>query len=290
MTTEAYKEFYPGGMITAEDMNEMQDKIQKDIGIRIAAAKKEIIEGEVAAAGNAEKFGGLDTSQWEAKQDKRYVMREDYQAAGDYRRFFKQADKALAGGEIEPVVIQHMLHRYPIIEIYKLAQLFASEPLAGKDKPFTWDKVRFLVYYASKIDPVAELLRTESSDWFYWGDPLTYWLDRFGVKPTKTQVVEDVFNDFWGQMFNPGSEQDQFKGESYGHSKHVEKWLDKSVGDLEKGGQWKDLRVAIRPQLVSPSPNPVADADGDIRVFHLSQNAVEIVVPRAMDLMVLLRT
>ena len=141
------------------------------------------------------------------------------------------------------------------------------------------------------MDPVAELLRTESSDWFYWGDPLTYWLERFDVKPEKTQAFEDLLNDFWGQMFNPGLEQDQFKGESFGYSKHIEKWLDKSVGDLMMGKQWKDLRVAIRPQLISPSLGPfAAGATDQIRVFHLSQSAVEIQVSNTMDLMVLLRT
>jgi hypothetical protein len=291
MTNDPYVEFYPGDLITAEGMNEMQNEIKKDIQDKIEVAKEEIREGEVATAGNAKKFGGLEPSEWEAKQDERYVMRADYQAAGHYRRYFKQADKALSGGKIEPVVIEHKLHRYPIVEVYKLAQLFTAEPTKDKDKTYDWKVVRFLVYYVSKIDPVAELLRTESSDWFYWGDRLTYWLDRFGVKPAKTQAFEDLLNDFWGHMFNPGLEQDQFKGESFGHSGHIEKWLDKSVGDLMKGGRWEDLRVAIRPQLVSPSPDPVTDdPDADLQVFHLSQNAVEIQVPQAMDLMVLLRT
>lgn len=289
MTTDLYVEFHPGDLISAEDMNEMQDKIQEDIGTQITAAKKEIIEGEVAQAGNAKKFGGLDPSELEARQDKRYVMRDDYIAAGEYRRYFKQADKVLGGGGIEPAVIKHRLHRYPIVEVYKLAQLFAVEPLATKEKPFVWQTVRFLVYYASKIDPVAELLRTESSDWFYWGDPLSYWLDRFGVKPEKTQVFEDLLNDFWGQMFNPGLEQDEFKGESFGYSKHVEKWLDKPVGDLMMGKQWEDLRVAVRPQLISPSLNLTAGAADQILVFHLSQNEIEIQVSSPMDLMVLLR-
>jgi hypothetical protein len=57
------------------------------------------------------------------------------------------------------------------------------------------------------------------------------------------------------------------------------------VGDLVKGGQWDDLYVAVRPQLISPSPDPAA-----VGVYHISQNAVEIRVPEEMDLMVLLRT
>lgn len=288
-TNQVYVPHSPGDLITAEDWNLLQEKIQTDIGAKIADTKKEIIEGEVATAGNAKKFGGLDPNEWQTRQDKRYVMREDYITAGEYRRYFKQADEG-SGGKIEPVVIEHMLNRYPIIEVYKLAQLFETEP-AGTDKPFDWKKVRFLVYYASKMDPVAELLHTESSDWFYWGDPLTYWLERFDVRPEKTQAFEDLLNDFWGQMFNPGLEQDQFKRESFGHSTHIAKWMDKSVGDLDTGGRWKDLRVAIRPQLISPSLGPFAAGAADqIRVFHLSQSAVEIQVSNAMDLMVLLKT
>jgi len=139
--------------------------------------------------------------------------------------------------------------------------------------------VKFLVYYGTKRDPMAELLRTESSDWFYWGDSLSFWLDQVGVKPALTQSFDDLLNDFWGAMFDPGLEQDEFKNESYGHTSYVQRWIDddKTVGDLVKGGQWEDIRIALRPKLTQ-----------EAAVFHVSQNAVEIRVPRAMDLMVLL--
>jgi len=72
---------------------------------------------------------------------------------------------------------------------------------------------------------------------------------------------------------------------------------DKSVEDLIKGGQYSDLRLAIRPALLSPgfqpAPEQSTDTHGppnDVQVFHLSLNAVEIQVRAKMDLMVILRS
>ena len=202
------------------------------------------------------------------------------------------------GDAIEPAVIEHKLCRFPLVEVFELQQLFTAAPPfpAGlTDKPFVWDKAKFLVYYATKRDPIAELLRTESSDWFYWGDSLSFWLDQFGVTPALSQSFDDLLNDFWGKMFDPGLEQDEFKGESFGHTPSVQKWIDddKTVGALVKGGQWEDIRVAVRPKLATwllAENATVKSPTQEVLVYHVSQNAVEIRVPRAMDLMVLLRT
>jgi len=72
---------------------------------------------------------------------------------------------------------------------------------------------------------------------------------------------------------------------------------DKSVEDLIKGGQYPDLRMAIRPTLLSPGFQPAGGNNtethglpNDVQVYHLSLNAVEIQVRTKMDLMVILRT
>jgi hypothetical protein len=299
----------PGDLVTAEDWNEMQQYARADLADNAAADAKNVEElNDKIANVDAPKFGGKTPDDWTDDLDQRYVRRDDPQAAGQYRRYFKQLDRQIVpsgGGTpfIEPAVIGHKLCRYPIVEVYELAQLFTTDPLGGEvtEPPFVWDQVKFLVYYASKRDPIAEILRTESSDWFYWGDHLHFWLDQFGVKPAMSQKFDDLLNDFWGKMFDPGLEQDEFKRDSFGHTPYVQRWIDedKSVGDLVKGGQWDDLRVAVRPQLLAPGilaslalpeKNPMPAGSDDVKVYHISQNEVEIRVPHAMDLMVLLRT
>jgi hypothetical protein len=253
---------------------------------------------------DAARFGGKTPDEWTETYDQRYVKRDDPGAAGEYRRYFKQLDKKLGDGSIEPAVIVHNLCRFPITEAYELDNIFHPDAvkkagLKPEDLPPDWKTMKFLVYYATRRDPVAEMLRTESTDWFYWGDTLSFWLEQFGVQPARSQALDDLLNDFWGGMFNPGLEQDSFKGETFGHSIYVQRWIDteKTVDDLVKGGQWDDLRVAVRPLLLSPGLNSsmvfqdkTPPKFADLNVIHLSQNAVEIRVPQPYDLMVLLRT
>ena len=299
---EPYIPFEPGGLINSEDQNEIQQFIRADLAANAAADAKNVeeLKGLIANV-DAPKFGGKTPDDWIEDNDKRYVRRDDPQAAGQHRRYFKQIDRQISQGGntiFEPAVIDHGLCLFPLVEVYELAPLF--DPANPPDKlgddldPAT---LKFLVYYASKRDPHAEFLRTESSDWFYWGDTLVFWLEQFDVRPAMSQKFDDLLNDFWGNMFNPGLEQDEFKNESFGHTPYVQKWIDgdKSIGDLVKGGQWEDLRVAIRPQLLSPGHLASIVQDGtptitEVKVYHISQNAVEIQVPREMDLMVLLRT
>lgn len=309
---EPYIKRSPGALITAEEWNEMQQRVKADLAdnAKADAHRHEQLLEQIAEV-DAARFGGKTPEEWIDELDERYIRRDDLQTVGAYRRYFKQVDKELAGGIIEPAVIEHNLRRFPIVEVCELAQLFSEDPLAGEDDPlFDWQRIKFLVYYAGRRDPVAEWLRTESVDWYYWGDPLGLWLDQFGVQSAPTQAFDDLLNDMWGHMFDPGLEQDAFERDSYGHTPYLQRWIDedRSVEELIKGGQWDDLYIALRPQLLSPRPAPsvtlspalleerglgVGDISpllGSVEVFHVSQDVVEIRVPKPMDLMVLLRT
>lgn len=291
-----YQPYIPhsaGDLVTAEDWNEMQQFVKADLADNAAADTKAVGELKTLIANvDAPKFGGKTPDDWTGDLDKRYIRRDEPQAPGQYRRYFKQVDKELAGTPppIEPAVIEHNLCRFPLVEVFEL------QPLLKAPTPSGLDAVKFLIYYATKLDPIAKLLNTESSDRFYWGDLLGFWLDQFGVTPALTQSFSDLVNDFWGKMFDPGLEQDEFNNESFGNTPYVQKWMDddKTVGDLVKGGQWDDIRVATRPKLATWLPAPDAAAGAvpiqEVLVYHVSQNAVEIKVPRPMDLMVLLRT
>jgi hypothetical protein len=287
-TFEPYVKFEPGGLIAAEDQNALQQRVRAEIAANAEADAKDSQElrGLIANV-DAPKFGGKTPEEWNTQNDRRYIRRDEPQAAGQFRRYFKQLDRRLSAGEgsvIEPAVIEHKLCLFPVAQVYELMPLFTAAPPGEPSEAFDPLTVKFLVYYAAKRDPLSQLLRTEASDWFFWGDKFTFWLDQFGLRPARTQKLDDLLNDFWGKMFDPGLEQDEFTRESFGHTPYVQKWIDddKSVDDLIKGGQWDDLRVATRPRLLS--------TDQDVQVFHISQNAIEIQVPQAKDLMVLLRT
>ncbi len=311
-TFQPYIPAKPGDAITAEDWNEIQQKVQADLADLTAKEAKDVSDlNSQLKTVDAQKFGGKTPDDWIVDNDKRYIKRDDPQAGGEYHRYFKQITEQLVGGEFESAVVEHKLCRYPIVEVYELMALFdpniANSPPKGAPTPVTdWPfdpvKTKFLVFYASNRDPFADLLRTESGERFYWGDPLVTFLDQFGIKPTASQKLDDVLNDFWGGMFNTGEENDDFTREAYGHTPYIQKWIDgdKSVDDLVKGGQWQDLRVAIRPRLMSPgAPGwnfvvngvPVGPVEPDIQVYHLNQNWLEIQAKtHPLDLMVLLRT
>jgi len=303
----------PGDSVTAEDNVEVQQYIRADIADLANREAKDIADltGKLQNV-DAQKFGGKSPDEWTGDLDKRYIKRDDPQAGGEYHRYFKQITEQLQSGAYEPAVIEHKLCRYPVVEVYELMPLFDSSVSAGWATtppkgvtdpagkwPFDPAMTKFLVYYASNRDPFAEYMHTVSGERFYWGDPLTVFLDQFGIKPTATQKCDDVFNDFWGAMFNTGEENDDFKREAYGHTPYIQKWIDgdKSVDDLVKGGQWGDLRVAIRPRLMSsgaatwnPAGNGAAAAP-DVQVYHLSQNLIELqATTRPLEGMVLLRT
>lgn len=299
----------PGDLITAEDWNDMQIAVRSDLAANAAADDQRAAElRDMIANVDAKRFGGQTPDEWTENLDKRYVRRDDPGAAGQYRRYFKQLNRQVVppGGGlpvIEPCVIEHNLCRFPLVDLYELQPLFRRRP----DNEFPeaaagMQNVKFLIYYASKRDPVAELLFTESRDRFYYGDDLTLLLQQFQLTPALTQKFDDLVNDLFGKMFDPGDEQDQFNRENYAVSPYVQAWIDRdqTVGDLMKGGQWTDLRLAIRPAMIPALAQPMrrnvdegGNAEPEItyaQVFHLSQNAVEIRVPAATDLMVILRT
>ncbi|NWG18888.1 MAG: hypothetical protein HXY39_01040 [Chloroflexi bacterium] len=309
-----YIEVKPGDLITAESWNELQQHIRADLAANAEADARNVAElKEQIANVDAPKFGGRTPDDWTNDLDKRYIKRDEPQAAGQYHRYFKQLNRTVVvngQNRIEPAVITHNLCRFPLVDVYRLMPLFSFTNVDGTEReigreeqtrlglPDNWKTVKFLVYYASKRDPISDLLYTEApGDRFYWGDPLTLHLDQFGVRPTPTQAFDDLLNDLWGNMFDPGNEQDQFDRDAYGNSPYTQNWIEKdgvTVGDLMKRGQWPDLRVAVRPQQMPITAEPVAIGDRQVAprvsVFHISQNAIEIHASSAVELMVLIRT
>ena len=108
----------------------------------------------------ADTFGGKSPDEWTEYYDERYVLCSEPDAAcGDYRCYFKQIDREISKPDrplgFEPAVIKHHLHRYPLVTIFQLAQLdsLTAEHVGEGVDPVA---VKFLVYYASRRDPVDD--------------------------------------------------------------------------------------------------------------------------------------
>lgn len=295
--TEEYIKRNPGDLITSENWNEVQELIKNDIADQVGRVETSLNEFKEKPV-DAEKFDGNTPDEWTKEFDDRYVQHAELEAGwGEYRRYFKQIDRQLADDSFEPAIIKHNLHRYPVVNIFELAKLeytISGETTAVTDND--GNEVKFLVYYSGHRDPVAEKLMTLGEDDVHWGDPLSLILEQFGMSPNPEQYFDDVLNDLWGHMFDPGLSQDHFKRVSYGHSEYIQTEIldkDRTVEQLTgKHGIWDDLRMAIRPQMipVGPSFADISPVYPLVQVFHLSQDILEIRVSSAMDLMILLRT
>ncbi|MDB9527105.1 hypothetical protein PN498_13975 [Oscillatoria sp. CS-180] len=306
--TTPYDTFNPGELIAAERLNAMQVAIKEDIHAKVETVQDDLDEFKEQPV-DADTFGGQTPDEWKAYYDERYVLKADLEGSlGQYRRYFKQL--ALPSGTPLPALIEHNLGRYPVVSLFELAELRGElAELRGGGDPNETEVVRdadkipvkFLVYYAGHRDPDAARLMTRAgTDALHWGDPIQDILDQFGLQVTDTQYFDDVLNDLWGKIFDPGLEQDHFRRNSYGHTKYVQDQLlgnSRTVKELKDGGVWPDLRLAIRPQMIptnisfdSSERADNAPVPNTVQVFHLSQNLLEIRAQNKIDLMVVLRT
>lgn len=295
-----YDAFCPGDLIAAERVNGVQVAIKKDIRDQVGKVQKNLDEFKATPV-DASKFGGKTPSEWTTEYDKRYVQRSELKNGwGEYRRYLKQIDRPETTPD--PALIEHGLRRYPTVTVFELAKLLTDVQPADATKFLSEDTTldaKFLIYYAGRRDPIAEKLMTRGSDTVFWGDKLELILEQFEMTPSPTQYFDDVLNDLWGKMFDPGLDQDNFRRDAYGHSKYIQSELLKNgrtVQELKSGGIWDDLRMAIRPQLISTNSEFADPTTKDpnqkntVQVFHLSQNTIEIRAAKPIDLMVLLRT
>ncbi len=300
MSFEPFDLFKAGELIVAERLNELQIAIKKHVGIQVEDVKKELDEFKAKPV-DASKFGGKTPAEWTKLNDERYVQRSELKGGwGDYRRYFKQLNRPLPAPD--PAVIEHNLRRYPVVSLFELTQLITNEEDAKRLLSDDTSKdARFVVYYAGRRDPIAEKFMTRSADAIFWGDNIELILEQFGLTPAPTQMFDDVLNDLWGKMFDPGLDQDNFRRDAYGHSRYIQTELlsrGRTVQELKAGGVWDDLRVAIRPQMIPVDidfATGVANAQGArdtnrVDVFHLSQNVVDVQAAKPIDLMVVLRT
>lgn len=293
---QAYDKFNPGDLIAAERMNELQVSVRKDIHLQVGKVQQDLDEYKATPI-DAALLGGKTPDEWTKLYDERYIQRSEIKNGwGEYRRYFKQISRPVA--DPDPAIIEHNLRRYPVVSLFQLDRLGKPDELKDLVPEGFSPDPRFVVYYAGRRDPIAEKLQTQGADTVFWGDALDMILEQFELSTSPTQTFDDVLNDLWGKMFDPGLDQDNFRRAAYTHSRYIQIELlnrGRTVQELKSGGIWNDLRVAMRPKMI-PASIDFNDSTADVaqtnrlEVFHLSQNALAIKAANPIDVMVLLRT
>jgi hypothetical protein len=299
----------PGDLITAEDWNEVQKKIQEDIGNKIQSAKEEITETGVSRADDADKFDKKTPKDWTDELDERYAPKShDHEGQNVRFKCFKRFTQTTP-----TAFIHHDLGQFPLVDIYALApvpqEVMESEDVQSSDgKP-----IKFFLYYhkeeADKFKLKARVYREEIE----LGIPLEAVLSEYGVEWEEDDTLEDVRNELWKKLFAPQNDTISYASSPWIRQKCIERLKIKKLID---GGEWGDIRLVFIPhkyelifaQLNYPSGEVSEKKEstssltwiwnGLIRFDHVNYNTLflavlteisEIPDDAPLDLMVLLR-
>jgi hypothetical protein len=295
----------PGDLISAEDWNDLQCKVQEDIRGTAAATEEKLKEEGVSRADNADRFDGRTPKDLTDELDERYAAKvHDHEGMAGYRRFIKRFTS-----DLDKVLIHHKLGRFPLVDIYRLETMQniqddkVPNPVVLPDE---LKKCKLFFYYGHADAEKYGLLRHVYREKIKLGIPFERLLDELGVEYDDDDTIEDVLNDMWDAfMKEPNDELDHCQSpwvrECCGQRR--------TVAELKKVDQWPDLYVAIFPFRVlageaicreSSSENTqmpcratVLQVNYDtlfVAVEGLENNVDADGNPQPMDLMILLRS
>lgn len=243
-TPNPYIPHNPGDLITAEDWDDVQIKIQEDITNKIDDAVKNIKSVDQAA--DAGTLGGKTSEQLEDEIVKK-VLQEIPKRNG-YQMIFNRLRQN------QEKIIKHGLETFPLVDVYQLAYF---KVICSKEDDKTEAWVNFYVYNdinekrLKAINPPPSTIEIESTDprQIPYKIPLVDMLTRYNVKYSDDKSVEEVLGDLWNAIFTAPNN-DQFDDGQYCHSP----WFDRccrdeiTVGTVKKNGEWDHLFFQMRPQ------------------------------------------
>ncbi|MES1243760.1 MAG: hypothetical protein ABUT39_19300 [Acidobacteriota bacterium] len=246
-----YLEHSPGDLITAEDWNDMQRRIRKDIGDTTKKAVDELTR--VQSSGNADKLAGKTLAELTDEIVRRAV--QEARSDSGYRQLFK----VLRTGEDN--IIKHDLHLYPLVDLYQL-DYFQVVCCEDKDTYPTWttfylhhkdeDRVR----YAKGDQPQQRgSLSVQPERGPEFKVKLAELLSRYKVSYDDDSSLSDVEADLWAAMFSDPN--DHFTDDQHCHSPWFDKCCreEKTVGEARRNGDWEDLFVQFRARKTINYPN-----------------------------------
>lgn len=243
-----YLERSPGDLITAEDWNDVQRRVRKDIGDTTRKAVEQITR--VQAAGDADKLAGKTLAELTDEIIRRAV--QEIRSDSGYRQLFK----ILRVGEDN--IVKHDLHLNPLVDLYQL-DYFQVVCCEDKDTYPAWttfylhheseDRVRY-----AKDDQRGSLsVQPDRGPEFKL--KLSELLSRYKVEYDDDSSLSDVENDFWQALFSDPN--DRFGDDQYCHSPWFDKCCreEKTVGEARRNGDWDDLLIQFRPRKTINYPN-----------------------------------
>jgi hypothetical protein len=243
-----YLERSPGDLITAEDWNDVQRRVRKDIGDTTKKAVEQITR--VQAAGNSDKLAGKTLAELTDEIIRRAV--QEIRSDSGYRQLFK----VLRLGEDN--IVKHDLHLNPLVDLYQL-DYFQVVCCEDKDTYPAWttfylhheseDRVRY-----AKDDQRGSLsVQPERGPEFKL--KLSELLSRYKVEYDDETSLSDVENDFWQALFSDPN--DRFGDDQYCHSPWFDKCCreEKTVGEARRNGDWDDLYIQFRARKTVNFPN-----------------------------------
>jgi len=272
MPQEPYIKQEPGNLITAEDWNDLQIKIQDDIENRVEAA----IEGinSVSNSDDAERLDGKTLD-----EIKKEILAEtllQIPKKTGYQKIFK----ILTLNEVS--VIEHKLKACPLVDIY---QLDYFEVVCAEDEEKFNAFVNFYLYHTSekKIrDEHNKSLEIEKKD-----TPFKISLDQmlkhlFGedYAPDPAASLGALETEFWEKLWTKPN--DEFDDDQYCHSPWFERCCreEKTVKKLKSSGDWDDLWLQMRPRktinYTQAAPTANTPAPTQIQVDHFDFDSLGV--------------
>lgn len=260
--TDPYLPRHPGDLVTAEDWNDLQTKIQNDIEAKV----KQGVEG-ITTVKNAENAGKLEnkTPEQLAKDIVDKALAELTKVTG-YRNYFKLLELD------EETTIKHDLRAFPLVDIYELEHfpVICSE---DEQKNLMW--VTYYLYHSSEKtlrlaagSPPVEIQPTKEP---YFRIPFSEMLHRYGVEFDENSTLDDLETEFWEAFFKEPN--DAFHDDQYCHSP----WFDRCCGDrrtvaaLKRAGNWDEIwfkMVARKTINADYGASPPNAAPAPIQVVH----------------------
>jgi hypothetical protein len=280
-TTTPYVPHDPGDLLTAEDWNTVQTKIQADIRTRSQEAAESVTH--VASADDAAKIDGKDLEALTEEIVKR--VRDDLRGQSGYQQLFK----VLHAGE--PTVIEHKLGRMPLVDLYRLDYF---QVVCREDDETRLAYATFYLHHTEErrvrvTDDEGKRVSVDVQppDGPELGIPFADLLARYDVQYTDTTTLDDLETEFWQAFFKEPN--DRFNDDQYCHSPWFERCCkeQQTVRRLKQNGDWDEILLQVRPRKTVNFPSgTVLGQDGDDRrvvprpantfVQHLDDNRTAI--------------
>jgi hypothetical protein len=282
----------PGDLITAEDWNDMQVDVRKDMAAQIATS----IAGvkDVDHASNADKIGGQSVS------DLTKSILDQVFALLPKRTGYMQVFCNLALHTDK--IIKHNLCAYPITDVYQLDYFQVVCAKGDNAADARAEYVQFFLYHGDEqrlrlANTTVDIETTKPKYRILWKTLIDQLVDQKLLTYTDDTTLDDLDTDFWRAMFHDPN--DEFDPDAYCHSPWFEKCCGekRSVGDLKKHGDFDDIYLKVMPRktinfpiardtplapnVIFGGPADGVDADAapeptNIRVSHLDFDSVAV--------------